>query len=99
MRIEKAQDVIAEEIGPNATAYRVSVKNWNNDGFVTIYGTTKINGGNITLTRDSKLASTVSADWGYSDVTIAKGTIKVNQAIKFENAYILGNTITEHPVH
>jgi hypothetical protein len=57
-------------------------------------GTTTIKGGNITLTRDSSLASTVSADWGYSDVVIAKGTVKVNQAVKFEKAYITGGAVT-----
>jgi hypothetical protein len=60
-------------------------------------GTTTIKGGNITLTRDSSLASTVSADWGYSDVVIAKGTVKVNQAVKFEKAYITGGTVTSSP--
>ena len=90
-KINKDSDVIAEEIGSNATAYRVSV-----NGTMPIeLGTTTIKGGNITLTRDSSLASTVSADWGYSDVVIAKGTVKVNQAVKFEKAYITGGNVTD----
>ena len=99
LSIKKAEDVIAEEIGDNSTAYRVSVKenyytatlaakfstaNWD----VVSLGTTKISGGNITLTRDANLASTVSADWGYSDVVVAKGNMKVNQAVKFDNMTI-----------
>jgi hypothetical protein len=94
LSIKKAEDVIAEEIGSNATAYRVSVK-----GTMPVeLGTTTIKGGNITLTRDSSLASTVSADWGYSDVVIAKGTVKVNQAVKFEKAYITGGNVTPNTV-
>ena len=88
--IRKSEDVIAEEIGSNATAYRVSV-----NGTLPTLGKTTIKGGNIILTKDSKLASTVSADWGYSDVTIAKGTIKVNQAVKFEKAYISGDATAQ----
>ena len=97
LSIKKAEDIIAEEIGSNATAYRVSVKEsyygaawWfqDDDWDVVSLGTTKISGGNITLTKDSSLASTVSADWGYSDVVIAKGTMKVNQAVKFDSLKI-----------
>ena len=90
-KINKDSDVIAEEIWDNATAYRVSVK-----GTMPIdLGTTTIKWGNITLTRDTTLASTVSADWSYSDVVIAKGTVKVNQAVKFEKAFINAGTVTD----
>ena len=88
--IKKAEDVVAEEIGSNATAYRVSVKNGTTWTAVSL-GQTKISGGNVTLSKDSKLASTVSADWGYTDVVVAKGTVKVNQPVKFESAEILGS--------
>ena len=87
--IRKSEDVIAEEIGSNATAYRVSV-----NGTLPTLGKTTIKGGNITLTKDANLASTVSADWSYSDVVVAKGTIKVNQAVKFESAYISWDSVT-----
>ena len=91
LSIKKAEDVIAEEIGENASAYRVSVYNtsktaqaaagwWN---AISLW-TTTIKGGNFTLTRDSNFSSTVNAGWGYSDVTIAKGTFKANQAVKYE---------------
>ena len=71
LTIKKAEDVIAEEIGSNATAYRVSVKEniykaadgFSDDWDIVSLGTTKISGGNITLTKDSNLASTVNADW------------------------------------
>ena len=95
LSIKKDSDIIAEEIASNATAYRVSVNEictpqapatevWD----AVSLGTTTIKWGNITLTKDANLASTVSADWGYSDVVIAKGTAKVNQAVKFEWANI-----------
>ena len=91
LRIDKAQDIVAEEVGQNATAYRVGLKGERStQDFSTIYmWTTKIAGGNITLARDEKFSSVVTADWGYSDATIAKGTIKVNQAIKFEDGAVL----------
>lgn len=51
-------------------------------------GTTTIKGGTVILTRDAKFPQTVNANWGYSEVAIAKGTMKVNQAVKFEGAVI-----------
>jgi hypothetical protein len=95
LSIKKDADIIAEEIGQSATAYRVSVywTNSNTDWTAVSLGKTTIKGGNVTLTRDSSLASTVSADWGYSDVVIAKGTIKVNQAVKFDNTKVNLNKV------
>ncbi len=100
LKIDKAEDIIAEEIGTNATAFRVSVLSDNKVGttftpFATYYVAptyangfslweTTIKGGNFTLSRDSNFASTVNADKGYSDVAIAKGSVKVNQSAKFE---------------
>lgn len=78
--IRRAEDVIAEELGQNSVGYRVAIKTLNN---VDLKKTT-IKGGTITLTRDANFPSVVNADWGYSDVTIAKGTIKLNQSTKFE---------------
>ena len=105
LSIKKAEDVIAEEIGSNSTAYRVSVKEivktstsnpvWTDDWDVVSLGQTTIKGGNITLTRDSSLASTVSADWGYTDVVIAKGTMKTNQAVKFDNMTLAATAIKD----
>ena len=83
--IRKAEDIIAEELGQNSVGYRVSIKELNN---VDLKKTT-IMGGTITLTRDTNFPSVVSADWGYSDVTIAKGTIKLNQSTKFEKGLVL----------
>lgn len=83
--IRRAEDVIAEELGQNSVGYRVAIKGWNN---VDLKKTT-IKGGTITLTRDSNFPSVVNADWGYSDVTIAKGTIKLNQSTKFEGGLVL----------
>lgn len=83
--IRRAEDVIAEELGQNSVGYRVAIKGWNN---VDLKKTT-IKGGTITLTRDANFPSVVSADWGYSDVTIAKGTIKLNQSTKFEGGLVL----------
>ena len=83
--IRKAEDIIAEELGQNSVGYRVSIKELNN---VDLKKTT-IMGGTITLTRDANFPSVVSADWGYSDVTIAKGTIKLNQSTKFEKGLVL----------
>ena len=86
LRIAKAEDIIAEEIGNNNTAFRVSVKgskSTENYKEIKLWKTI-IKGWNITLTRDSNFASNVNANWWYSDVVIAKGTIKVNQAAKFE---------------
>ena len=83
--IRKAEDIIAEELGQNSVGYRVSIKELNN---VDLKKTT-IMGGTITLTRDANFPSVVSADWGYSDVTIAKGTIKLNQSTKFEGGLVL----------
>jgi hypothetical protein len=57
-------------------------------------GTTTIKGGNMTLTRDSNFASTINANWGYNDVVIAKGNVKVNQAVKFENGIVLNKDTT-----
>jgi hypothetical protein len=51
--------------------------------------TTTIKWGNFTLTRDQNFASTVNAGWGYSDVVIAKGTFKANQAVKYEDGFTL----------
>ena len=83
--IRRAEDVIAEELGQNSVGYRVAIKGLNN---VNLNKTT-IMGGTITLTRDANFPSVVNADWGYSDVTIAKGTIKLNQATKFEGGLVL----------
>ena len=84
-KIRKTEDVIAEEVGQNSVGYRVSIKGHN---LVDLKSTT-IMGGTITLTRDAKFPSVVNADWGYSDVTIAKGTIKLNQSTKFEDGIVL----------
>ena len=83
--IRRAEDVIAEELGQNSVGYRVAIKGLTN---VNLNKTT-IMGGTITLTRDANFPSVVNADWGYSDVTIAKGTIKLNQATKFEGGLVL----------
>ena len=87
LRIAKAEDIVAEEIGNNDTAFRATVKgaNASTDYSEINLWQTVIKGGNFTLTRDSNFASNVNANWGYSDITIAKGTIKVNQAAKFED--------------
>jgi hypothetical protein len=67
LTIKKAQDVIAEEVGANASAYRVSVytdakaKEWATAGISL--NTTTIQGGNFTLTRDANFPSTVNANW------------------------------------
>ncbi len=84
-KIRKTEDIIAEEIGQNSVGYRVSIKDHN----LADLKSTTIMGGTITLTRDVKFPSVVNADWGYSDVTIAKGTIKLNQAAKFEDGIVL----------
>ena len=84
-KIRRAEDVIAEEIGQNSVGYRVAIK----DLSTVDLKTTTIMGGTITLTRDANFPSVVNADWGYSDVTIAKGTIKLNQATKFEKGIVL----------
>ena len=81
----KRDTVIAEELGQNSVGYRVVMKGLDN---VDLKETT-IMGGTITLTRDTNFPSVVSADWGYSDVTIAKGTIKLNQSTKFEGGLVL----------
>ena len=81
----KRDTVIAEELGQNSVGYRVVMKGLDN---VDLKETT-IMGGTITLTRDTNFPSVVSADWGYSDVTIAKGTIKLNQSTKFEDGLVL----------
>ena len=86
--IRRAEDVIAEELGQNSVGYRVAIKGLDN---VNLNKTT-IMGGTITLTRDANFPSVVSADWGYSDVTIAKGTMKLNQATKFEKGIVLTGT-------
>ena len=87
LRIAKAEDIVAEEIGNNDTAFRASVKgdkSTRDFSEINLWQTV-IKGGNFTLTRDSNFASNVNANWGYSDITIAKGTIKVNQSAKFED--------------
>lgn len=91
-KIRRAEDVIAEELGQNAVGYRVSIKNINHveNGL----GKTTIKGGTITLVRDANFPSVVNADWGYSDVTIAKGTITLNQATKFEKGLVIERSAT-----
>jgi hypothetical protein len=38
LRIDKSQDIVAEEVGQNATAYRVGLKGEKStDEFVTLY--------------------------------------------------------------
>ena len=83
LSIKKSEDVIAEELGDNATAYRVSIKS-NVGNFALSFWEVTIKGGNVVLSKDSNLASTVNANWGYSDVVVAKGTMKVNQGVKFD---------------
>ena len=80
--IRKGEDVIAEELGQNSVGYRVSVVHGSTWSPVLLW-TTKIKGGTITLARDNNFPSVVNADWGYSDVTIAKGKITLNQATRF----------------
>ena len=92
--IRRAEDVIAEELGQNSVGYRVAIKGWNN---VNLRKTT-ILGGNITLARDTNFPSVVNADWGYSDVTVAKGTIKLNQATKFEKGIVLPKKAASQPL-
>ena len=92
--INKDADVIAEEIGQNSSAYRVSIK-LNTAANGNVLWTTKIKGGNFTLTRDKNFASTVNANWGYSDVVVAKGTFKANQAVKYENGVKIAGTVTD----
>ena len=87
LSIDKDWDIVVEEIWSNDTAFRASVDGATKGAaFAKIsLWITNIKGGNFTLTKDSNLASTVNAGQGYSDVTIAKGTIKVNQSAKFED--------------
>ena len=84
--LNKDADLIAEEIGSNASAFRVSVNITKKSAttYKNILWNTKISGGNFTLTKDSNFTSTVNVNWWYSDAVIAKGTFKANQAVKYD---------------
>ena len=86
--IRRGEDVIAEELGQNSVGYRVSVTHGSTWSAVSLWKTT-IKGGTITLARDNNFPSVVNADWGYSDVTIAKGKITLNQATRFVDGITL----------
>jgi len=100
LRIKKDADIVAEELGQNAAAFRVSVYttaptssaagSWSEVSL----GQTTIKGGNFTLTRDSNFGSSVNASWWYNDVTIAKGTFKANQAVKYEKVVLTWTKFT-----